>query len=303
MIKITIKKYGKYIFYFIVFFSVSFAAMIALKKRTEEQLRQLYTAKLSEINKEKDPGEGRETADKERTDVKDADMIRTLRKFSPEEISKYELELHQRIKLYENKVALLDKRERELEAFKTDLESRKTEIEAMRENLDEVLVFLSKERTDLDSDLVIFEESKRRNIRQLANMYAEMDGLKAAVIVAKIDHDVSAQILASMSPRKSANILAEMDSSDAATISSQMKRLHVTDSTSDETIKKRNLRKLAAIYQRMDPGKAISLIEKLDRKTVIGILSQMDHRNLARILELAETKKASKLVEEIRKIL
>lgn len=303
MIKINIKKYGKYILFFIIFFSVSFAAMITLKKRTEEQLRQLYTDKLSEISKEKNPGEGRETADKERTDVKDEGMMRTLRKFSPEEISKYKLELRQRINLYENKVALLDKREREIDAFKTDLESRKAEIETMREKLDEVLVFISKERIDLDSDLVVFEETERKNIRQLANVYATMDRLKAAEILVKLSHDTSAQVLTSMPSKNSANILTEMDPSDAAAISKQMKRLHVVDSTSGETIKKRNIMKLAAIYQRMDPGKVISLIEKLDKKTTISILSEMDHKNLARILELAETEKASKLAEEIRKIL
>lgn len=173
----------------------------------------------------------------------------------------------------------------------------------MRERIDEMLVFLGNERVDLENDLVLFEESKRKNIRQLANVYAAMDKVRAAEIITKMSHDVSAKILASMPSKNSASILTEMGTSVAAVISDQMKRLHVVDSTSDETIKKRNIRKLAAIYQRMDPGKVLSIIEKMDRRTAVGILSEMDHRNLARILELAETEKASRLAEEIRKLL
>lgn len=301
MIKLNVKKYSRYIVFFIIFFSLSSTVMIALKKRTEERLKQLYTARIAEIIKDKELRENEGQAAKELVDTKEA--VRMLQKFSPEEIRKYQLELRQRIKLYEQKVALLNKSEKEIEAFKTDIENRKTEIESMRTKLDEALTFISKERIDLNSDLVVFDESERKNLKRLAGIYASMEALKAAEVMSKLSHDTSAKVLTGMPSKKSAKILSEIDPSGAATISEQMKRLQVTDSSSGETIKERNIMKLAAIYQKMDTEKAVSVIEKLEKKTAISILSKMDENKLARILELMETEEASKLTEDIRNIM
>ncbi len=300
-IKLNIKKHIPYILFFIVFFSVSSVVMIVLKKGVEKKLKQYYSAKLLEIRKEYSRKESSEKAINEEKEKKEA--VRMLRKFSPDEIRKYQMELRQRIDLYEKKVTLLDKKEKEIEAFKTDVENRKSEIASMREKLDEALMFISAERIDLDSDLVVFNESERKNLKRLADIYASMDALKAADVLGKLNHDTSAKVLYSMPSKKSAKILSEFDPSGAATISEQIKNLQMVNQVSGESLKGRNIKKLAAIYQKMDTEKAVSIIKKLDDETAVSILSKMNEKKLAKILELVETDEASRLTNEIRKIL
>ncbi|MFQ5685856.1 MAG: magnesium transporter MgtE N-terminal domain-containing protein [Candidatus Scalindua sp.] len=303
-IKLDIKKYFPYILFFIVFFSVSSVAMIVLKKGIEEKLKKYYSAKLLETREKYSHKEGSGKAvneEKEKEEKKEA--VRMIRKFAPNEIRKYQKELRRRIDLYEKKVALLDKKEKEIEAFETDVEGRKGEIATMRKELDEALTFISAERIDLDSDLVVFSESERKNLKRLADIYASMEALKAADVLSKLKHDTSAKVLSGMPTKKSAKILSEFNSSGAATICEQMKNLQVVNSTSGESLKGRNIKRLAAIYQKMDTEKAVSIIKKLDNETAASILSKMDKKKLAKILEVVGTNEASRLTDEIRKIL
>lgn len=300
-IKLNIKKHIPYILFFIVFFSVSTVAMIVLKKGVEEKLKKYYSAKLLETMEKYSHKEGSGKAINEEKETKEA--VRLLREFAPDEIRKYQMELRQRIDLYENKVTLLDKKEKEMESFKTDVENRKSEITSMREKLDEALIFISAERVDLDSDIVVFNESERKNLKRLADIYASMDALKAADVLSKLNHDTSAKVLYGMPSKKSAKILSEFDPSGAATISEQMKNLQMVNRVSDESLKGRNIKKLAVIYQKMDTEKAVSIIKELDNGTAVSILSKMDKKKLARILEFVGTDEASRLTDEIRKIM
>ncbi len=300
-IKLNIKKHIPYILFFIVFFSVSSAAMIVLKKGVEKKLKQYYSAKLLEIREENSHRESSEKAINKEKNKKEA--VRMLRKSSPDEIRKYQMELRQRIDLYEKKVTLLERKEKEIETFKTDIENRKSEIASMRKKLDEALTFISAERIDLDSDLVVFNESERKNLKRLADIYASMEALKAADVLSKLNHDTSAKVLSGMPSKKSARILSEFNPSGAATICEQIKNLHMVNQVSDESLKGRNIKKLAAIYQKMDTGKAVSIIKKLDNETAVSILSKMNEKKLARILELVETDEASRLTNEIREIM
>ena len=54
------------------------------------------------------------------------------------------------------KLHCLIRKKRKWNPFKTDVENRKSEITSMREKLDEALMFISAERIDLDSDIVVF---------------------------------------------------------------------------------------------------------------------------------------------------
>lgn len=303
-IKLDIKKHIPYILFFIVFFSVSSVAMIVLKKGVEEKSRKYYSAKLLEAKEKYSHNEGSVKAVNEKKEEEEKEeAVRMIKRFTPDEIRKYQAELRQRIDLYEKKVALLDKKEREIEAFETDVENRKSEIGSMRVELDEALTLISAERIDLDSDLVVFNESERKNLKRLGDIYASMDALKAADVLSKLNYDTSAKVLSGMPTKKSAKILSEFNSAGAATICEQMKNLQMVNQASGESLKRRNIRKLAAIYQKMDTGKAVSIIKKLNSETAASILSKMDKKKLARILELVGTNEASRLTDEIRKIL
>ncbi len=303
-IKLDIKKFIPYILFFIVFFSVSSVAMIALKKEIEKKLNKHYSAKLLETKEKYSHLEGSVKANnEEKEEGEKKEAVRMIRKFSSVEIRKYQEELRQRIDLYEKKVALLEKKEREIEAFEIDVEGCKGEIATMRKELDEALTLISAERIDLDSDLVVYNESERKNLKRLADIYASMEALKAAEVLSKLKHDTSAKVLSGMPTKKSAKILSEFNSSGAATICEQMKNLQVVNQASGESLKGRNIQKLAAIYQKMDTEKAVSILKRLDKETAASILSKMNKKQLAKILELVGTNEASRLTDEIRKIL
>ncbi|MBZ0107226.1 MAG: hypothetical protein K8F52_01040 [Candidatus Scalindua rubra] len=300
-IKSNKKKLIPYVIFFIVFFSISSLVMINLKKGIEKKMAESYSSKLSEMEEEYKKKEISEKEASEQNKTKEA--VRAIKGFSPDEIRKYQQELQERIRLYEEKSALLRKKEREIEAFKADVENSKKEMTSMRIKLDGALLLISKERIDLDRDLIVFDESERKNLKRLADIYSSMDGLKAAEVLGKLEKITSAKILTGMQSKKSANIISEFDPSFAATISEKMKRLQVVNRDSDETIKERNVKKLAAIYQRIETEKAVSIIKKLEYETAISILSKMNEKNLAKILEFVETDEASKLTEAIRKIM
>jgi flagellar motility protein MotE (MotC chaperone) len=106
-----------------------------------------------------------------------------------------------------------------------------------------------------------------------------------------------------MQSKKSAKILTEFDPAFAGRICEKMKRLQSVNKDEDETLKQRNIKKLAAIYQRIETEKAVAIIKKLKYETAVSILSKMNGKNLAKILEFVETDEASKLTEAIRKII
>lgn len=300
-VKLNIKKFIPYILFFIVFFSISSFVMIALKKGIEKKMGQYYSTKLVEIEEEYSKKESSEQEADEQEKTKEA--VRTLKGFSPEEIRKYQQELRQRIELYEKKVAFLGKKEKEIEDFEADVEMRKSEIATMRQRLGETLMLISNERIELDRDLIVFDASERKNMKRLADIYASMEALKAAEVLSKLNHDTGAKVLTGMPSKKSAKILSEFDSAAAATISEKMKRLQMLNQKGDETLKERNIKKLAAIYQKIEIEKAVSIINELENETAVSILSKMEEKSLARILEFVETDEASKLTEEIRKIM
>ncbi len=297
-IKLNIKKHITYILLFVISFTLSSATMILVKKRTKESAERVYSTKLLEITSEKSHKE----SDNNATDGS-KNAVRRLKEFSPEEIRRYLSELRQRTELYQNKSALLDKKEKEIDAFKIDIENRKHEIIAMRKKLDEELILISKARIDFDSDLIAFNESEQKNLKRLADIYGSMEASKAADVLNKMKNETSAKVLASMPSKKSAKILSEINPASAATISEQIKRLQMPNRISDESFKERNIKKLATIYQQMDIERAISIIEALDNETAVSILSKMNEKRLARILELVETDEASKLIGEIREIM
>ena len=141
--------------------------MIALKKGIEKKMGQYYSTKLVEIEEEYSKKESSEQEADEQKKTKEA--VRVLRGFPPEEIRKYQQELRQRIALYEKKVALLDRKEKEIEDFKADVENRK------KRNNDyegkawgETLMLISKERINLDRDLIVFDENERKNMKRFS---------------------------------------------------------------------------------------------------------------------------------------
>ncbi len=300
-IKINIKGLIPYVLFFIVFFAISSLVMINMKKGIEKKMGEYYSSKISAIEEEYSKKEINEKKESEQKKTKEA--VRSIKGFSPDEIRKYQQELKDRIVLYEQKSALLRKNEREIEAFKTDIENRKKEMETMRKKLDGALLLISKERIDLDRDLIVFDESERKNLKRLADIYSSMDALKAAEVLSKLKKVTSAKVLTGMQSKKSAKVLSEFDPVFAAAISEKMKRLQIVNQDADDTIKERNIKKLAAIYQRIETKKAVSIIKKLEYKTAVSILSKMNEKSLAKVLEFVETDEASKLTEAIREIL
>ena len=299
--KLNKKKLIPYVLFFIIFFAISSVVMITLKKGIEKKMVGYYTSKIAEIEEEYSKKEISDKKTEEQKETKEA--VRSIKGFSSEEIRKYQQELKERVALYEKKSALLRKNEREIEAFKSDVENRKKEMETMRKKLDSALLLISKERIDLDRDLIVFDESERKNLKRLAGIYSSMDALKAAEVLSKLKKITSAKVLTGMQAKKSAKILSEFDPAYAASISEKMKRLQIVNQDTDETIKERNVKKLAAIYQKIETEKAVSIIKKLDYKTAVSILSKMNEKNLAKILEFVATDEASKLTQAIRDIL
>ncbi len=300
-IKLNKKKLIPYVLFFVVFFVISSLVMLNLKKGIEKKMGEHYSSKLSEIEEWYSKRESSEKEAIEQKKTKEA--VRTIKGFSPEEIRKYQQELKERIELYEKKSALLRKNEREIETFKTDVENRKKEMVAMRKKLDGALLLISKERIDLDRDLIVFDESERKNLKRLADIYSSMDALKAAEVLSKLKKVTSAKVLTGMQSKKSAKVISEFDPSFAAAICEKMKRLQIVSQDADETIKKRNIKKLAAIYQKIETEKAVSIIKKLEYGTATSILSKMNKKTLAKILEFVEADEASKLTEAIREIM
>ncbi len=284
----------KTLLFYIIFFSIMFSAssfvMISLKGSIEKKLSNFYSKQLLEKLEE--------IKSAEQLDTKGP--LRMFKHLAPEKIDEIVAELKSRIDLYEKKTGLLDQREREINSFKKDLESQKEELVSMRGKLSEALLSVGRERVALDNDLVVFNESERKNLKHLAAVYASMEASKAAVILSQLNSETGAKVLASMPSKKSAKILAEIVPAGAAKFTEQMRKLEIVNTVSGEALKQRNLKKLATIYEDMEANKAVSIIEKLDDETTVSILSYMDEKKLAKILNLVQSEKASRLTEKIR---
>jgi len=286
----NIKKLLFYIVLFFIIFSTSSFVMLSLKVRTERELGEIYSKQLLKKLEESES--------MEQLDTKEASIM--FRQLSPEKIDEFLSELSSRVDLYGNKIGLLDQKEREMDSFRADLESQKEELVSMRGKLSEALLLVSRERVALDSDLVVFDENERKNLKHLAAVYASMEASKAADILSQLNSDTGAKVLVIMPSKKAANILAEIVPTGAAKFTEQMRKLEIADKASGEALKQKNLKKLATIYQSIEANKAVSIIEKLDDETTVSILSYMDEKKLAKILDLVQSEKASELTEKIR---
>ena len=286
----NIKKLSFYIIFFVIMFSASSYVMISLKVRIEDELRDVYSQQLLKILEERDSIGALDTKG----------PLRKFKSLSPEKINEFIVELKQRVDLYEKKTGLLDQRERQIDSFKADLETQKEELIFIRGELSEALLLASRERVALDNDLIVFNKSERKNLKRLAAVYASMEASKAAVIISQLNSETGAKVLVSMPSKKSANILVEIVPAGAVKLTEQMRKLEIVSNESEETLKQRNLKKLAAIYQDMEANRAVSIIEKLDDEITVSILSYMDEKKLAKILDLVQSEKASKLTEKIR---
>mgnify|MGYP006356912005 FL=1 len=288
-IKINIKKKLPLVAMFISVFLVSIFLFTTFKKKIEKEQRKIFSVKLKELETENLKKRGSD------------EPQRILKDLSHKEISGLLEELNQRVDLYVKKFGLLDKREKQLESFKTDLEAQKTELVSMRDKYSETLMLITKERADLDKDLVLFEGIERKNIKNLAEVYASMEVSKSANALRQLSSETGAKVLASMPSKKSAKILEEISPDVAAELSEQMKKLETVNSLTDEALKRRNLKALAGVYQKMEPNKTLAVLKELNDETVVNILSYMDEKKLAKILDLMGAEEASEITEKIRK--
>lgn len=288
-IKLDIKKYLPFIIMFIIIFSVSAYMMLSLRKKVENNLRAFYSKKLEEI-KEKPVEE-----------VEEKVPLRSFKQLYSEELNDFLLELKQRIDLYKNKDTLLNRKEKEINSFKADLDVQKKELLSLRERLFSALLVISEERIDLNNDLLAFTENERNNLKNLSIVYASMEASKSAQIINNLDSETGAKILSGMPSKKSARILVAITPDAAVKLTNQMKKLEIIKEISGSSLKERNIKKLAVIYQDMEASKAVSILEGLDENTAISILSYMSEKKLGKILEKFDAKKASIITIKIQK--
>ena len=57
----------------------------------------------------------------------------------------------------------------------------------MRQKLYELLMLVSKARINLDRDIIVFDESERKNLKRIADIYASMEALKAAEVLSETE--------------------------------------------------------------------------------------------------------------------
>ncbi|MDR4505512.1 MAG: hypothetical protein MRK01_12100 [Candidatus Scalindua sp.] len=287
--KINLKKIVPFAVIFLTVFFVSVLIMGTFKKKVEKEQQRIYLEKLEDLRI------------KDSVEVESKEQRRILKLLSPEDTDELLEELKQRVDLYVKKTGLLDKREKELGSFKNDLENQKLQLVSMREKYSETLDLIGMERVELDKDLLVFKGIERKNIKNLAVVYASMDALKSANALRQLSSQTGAKVLASMPAKKCAKILEEIGPDVAAELSEQMKKLEMVKNLDDEVLKQKNLKALAGVYQRMEPGKTLAVLKELDDKTAVNILSYMEEKKLAKILELMGSGEASELTEKIRK--
>ena len=286
--KFNIKKVLPFIVFFIIIFAASFYMMMNLKEKVEKELHVVYSKRLEQ-------SKGVVVVEK-----KQDTPLRQFESLETEELNEFLVELKQRIDLYKKKIDLHKKNEKEIDSFKADLEMQKKELVSLRDRLSTALTLVSQERIALNDDLITFSEIERKNLAHLSTVYASMDAVKAAEVLSQLNSETGAKVISGMPPKKSAKILMEVAPVGAAKLTEQLKKLEVTSKVADESLKQKNLKKLAAIYQSMEADKAVSIIEELDEETTVSILAYMAEKKLAKILELVESDRALELTEKIR---
>jgi flagellar motility protein MotE (MotC chaperone) len=287
--KINIKQKLSLVVMFISVFLVSVFLMMIFREKIEKEQQNDFSVKLEEIKAM--------TPDKRGS----SEPERILKDLSPAETNELLEELNQRVDLYVKKFSLLEKKEKQLESFRTDLETQKKELVSMRDKFSETIMLINKERIDLDKELVVFEGIERKNIKNLAVVYASMEPSKSAEALRQLSSETGAKVLASMPSKKSAKILEEIAPDVAAELSEQMKKLEMVNSLTDEALKTINLKALAEMYQKMETVKALALLKELKDETAVNILSYMEEKKLAKIMELMGAEEASEITEKIRK--
>jgi len=110
----------------------------------------------------------------------------------------------------------LKQEKKALEQFKDELDERLTGLEALKKQIDEDLALMDKKKTDQE----LQEEAEfEATMNKLVKMYSGMKPKDAAVIINKMDLEVSRQIFSRMRETSSAQILGYVDSEKAAKIS------------------------------------------------------------------------------------
>ena len=286
--KFNIKKILPFIVFFMIVFASSLYMMMSLKKNVAKELHVVYSKRLEE-------SKGAVVVEK-----KQDTPLQQFESLETEELNEFLVELKQRIDLYKKKIDLHKKNEKEIDSFKADLEIQKKELVSLRERLSIALTLVSEERVALNDDLITFSNIERKNLNHLSTVYASMDAVKAAEVLSQLNSETGAKVISGMPPKKSAKILMEVAPVGAAKLTEQLKKLEVTNKAADGSLKQKNLKKLAAIYQSMEADKAVSIIDELDEETTVSILSYMVEKKLAKILELIESERALELTEKIK---
>ncbi len=98
---------------------------------------------------------------------------------------------------------LLEKERAKQEALRAQIQSESAELVRLRAEL-ELL------REDIQKDLIIIDEDEQKNLRSLANLYAEMKAPAAVKVLTELDTDTVVKILSLMPSDASARILGTL---------------------------------------------------------------------------------------------
>ena len=95
---------------------------------------------------------------------------------------------------------------------------------------------------------------------------------------------------------------AEAAEAKAATRIAQLQKLEasIQDSLKQEQkLKSKKIKKLAAVYDTMQPAKAAPMIELMDMQTTVKLLSRMDQKKVGKILSFMSPEKATQVSEAL----
>ncbi|MEM9158770.1 MAG: hypothetical protein AAGB46_06935 [Verrucomicrobiota bacterium] len=116
--------------------------------------------------------------------------------FSPDEINQLRREL-------ESRLAEVEERSQELDAFEARLNADRTEVEGIKASVMEM-------RDSLLQDIVRLEKTEEANLANLAKTYSALDAEDAVSILLELDDATVVKIMFFMKPDIQAEILGEM---------------------------------------------------------------------------------------------
>ncbi len=99
----------------------------------------------------------------------------------------------------------LREREAALNNFQSKVRNEVSELERMRGELEQL-------RQSIDSELIVVKENEKRNFRNLAGVYAEMDPDSAVRVLGEMEVETVVKILSGMPSDASARVLSTMAS-------------------------------------------------------------------------------------------